>query len=184
MQPFLLEAILSLTTSPRIVTIDGPAGSGKTTLSHEVANAARKHSLNVEVIHMDDLYNGWDDALTDTLSKTLIDIIKQSSTLEITYRVFDWNLNAFNMRKTISTPDLLILEGVGSGQSAIRGSVSLSIWIEVPPEVGLKRVLERDGDSVAPFMDRWQFNQNSHFFHENTKGASDYCLNGAPITSL
>ena len=184
MQPFLLNAILALTTTPKVVTIDGPAGSGKTFLADELASAIRKRSLTVEVIHMDDLYNGWDDALTATLSETLIDIIRQSSSPEIAYRAFDWNLNTFSDVKSISTPDVLILEGVGSGQSAIRSSVSLSIWIEVSPELGLKRVLERDGDSVAPFMDQWQFNQNSHFLHENTKGASDYCLDGAPSASL
>lgn len=184
MQPFLLKAILELTTTPKIVTIDGPAGSGKTYLAHELAGAIREQSLTVEVIHMDDLYNGWDDALTATLSATLSDIIRQSSSLEIAYRVFDWKLNTFGEVKSISTPDVLILEGVGSGQSAIRSSTSLSIWIEVSPELGLKRVLERDGDSVAPFMDQWQFNQNSHFLRENTKSAADYCLDGAPSTSL
>ena len=40
----------------RLVCIDGPAGSGKTTLAAAVADARR---AGARVVHMDDLYEGW-----------------------------------------------------------------------------------------------------------------------------
>jgi pantothenate kinase-related protein Tda10 len=39
----------------RVVAIDGPAGSGKTTLAARLAGRLRS-----PVVHMDDLYPGWD----------------------------------------------------------------------------------------------------------------------------
>ena len=47
-----------------IIAIDGPAGAGKTTLAHEIF-LALSNSMSIQVIHMDDLYAGWDKALTE-----------------------------------------------------------------------------------------------------------------------
>ncbi|MGO1280054.1 MAG: AAA family ATPase, partial [Cellulosimicrobium funkei] len=38
----------------RLVVVDGPAGSGKTTLAAQLEAA-----LPAQVLHMDDLYEGW-----------------------------------------------------------------------------------------------------------------------------
>ena len=40
----------------RLVCVDGPAGSGKTTL----ADALRRREPTAVVVHMDDLFEGWD----------------------------------------------------------------------------------------------------------------------------
>ena len=39
----------------RLVCIDGPAGSGKTTLAAALAAAVRRRGRSVEVVHLDDL---------------------------------------------------------------------------------------------------------------------------------
>ena len=51
-----------------LFAIDGPAGAGKTTYA---ATLEAELSLKgtVKVIHMDDLYNGWDNALSNALSE-------------------------------------------------------------------------------------------------------------------
>jgi pantothenate kinase-related protein Tda10 len=43
----------------RLLCIDGPAGSGKTTLAGEVAAEAMAE-MSVAVVHLDDVYPGWD----------------------------------------------------------------------------------------------------------------------------
>ena len=53
-----------------VIAIDGPAGAGKTTLAHEIF-LALSPKMTVNVIHMDDLYDGWENALTDDLTKIL-----------------------------------------------------------------------------------------------------------------
>ena len=47
----------------KIVTIDGPAGSGKTTLADELSISLSDGNGPMSVVHLDELYEGWDDAL-------------------------------------------------------------------------------------------------------------------------
>ncbi len=50
----------------KIVSIDGPAGSGKTTLANELASELMNANRVMSVVHLDELYEGWDDALVRT----------------------------------------------------------------------------------------------------------------------
>ena len=58
-----------------LLAIDGPAGSGKTTLAAKLQSEYQQSST-VQVIHMDDLYKGWEDALSDELTLKLSEIVQ------------------------------------------------------------------------------------------------------------
>ena len=158
-----------------VITIDGPAGSGKTTLASELA-------LDIEnsyTIHMDDLYEGWGSTLTPLLTQKLSEILDGVKTNnQIRFKPFDWLENNCATEIELSAPKYLILEGVGSGQSKIRDFVSLSLWIEVLPDIGLERVIKRDGPEVAQFMPAFVLLQDAHFEKEATKKSADYRLSG------
>ena len=85
-----LELIKSVDAAPpacgvtRIIAIDGPAGSGKTTLSFALEAALTQ--FTVVTIHMDALYQGWDDALTTTLTRNLENQILKP--ISLNYRSF------------------------------------------------------------------------------------------------
>ena len=102
----------------RIIAIDGPAGAGKSTLATRIQNGV--DNSKVAVVHMDDLYAGWENALTSTLTRTLENNIAapafEGKAFE--YRKYDWIHNRFGEYRRIDVPDLLILEGVGAGQKA------------------------------------------------------------------
>ena len=162
----------------RIIAIDGPAGAGKTTL-------AKKLQLNyshqkVEVVHMDNLYDGWDNALSATLTKTLeYGIAKPvSEGKSFEYRKFDWLKMQYGELQRFSAPDLLILEGVGSGQRAVRKYLDQLIWIDVKADVGLNRVLRRDGDYIESHMIIWQMRESEHFQQENTRDCATIRIDG------
>ena len=72
----LTAALLDLCkgSSKSVIAVDGPAGAGKTTLATNLALALAQ-DLRVEIIHMDDLYGGWDNALGLQLSETLMHIV-------------------------------------------------------------------------------------------------------------
>jgi uridine kinase len=53
-----------------IIAIDGPAGAGKTTLAATLSLALAQ-DFTITVMHMDDLYAGWDDALGTSLTESL-----------------------------------------------------------------------------------------------------------------
>ena len=58
--------------STRVLAVDGPAGSGKTTLGGRVCDELTSRGHQAVLVHMDDLYDGWtaldgsrgDDSLT------------------------------------------------------------------------------------------------------------------------
>lgn len=162
----------------RIVSIDGPAGAGKTTLARKLKEYFAQ--LEVAVVHMDDLYEGWDNALNSSFARTLEFgiVLPVSSGKSFEYRKFDWLSKSFGEMQKHPLPDLLILEGVGSGQKAIRKYLDHLIWIEVPAEVGLNRVLRRDGDYIETEMRIWQMRESEHFKSENTRDCATIRVDG------
>lgn len=180
MHQSLLDALSPQHGEKKIVTIDGPAGSGKTTLATELSLQLKMAGFSVEIVHMDDLYNGWQRALSEDLTRTLQSIVDGYRKGEVSFQVYDWHKKSYASRKTFSSPEVLILEGVGSGQRCIRDAINLSIWIEVEPGLALQRVIERDGEEIQPFMAQWTVDQAAHFQIEETQGAADYCIDGAP----
>ncbi len=161
-----------------IITIDGVAGAGKTTLAAYMADEY-KDRTTVSVIHMDDLYDGWSDPLGDALSRKLELIASahlEGRDLELSK--YDWLRDRPGDLLPIPSTELLILEGVGSGQSSIREFVETKIWIDLEPIVGLRRVLARDGFEIEEQMLGFLEAQRIHFVEEGTREAADFHLNG------
>ena len=177
----LLKIIDSIPTGARrnsftrIIAIDGPAGAGKTTLANRVAGSFPENP--VSIIHMDDLYAGWDNPLSPELTEVLTHICQSHKAgNEITISKFDWASSSFISPEKIDQVQLLILEGVGSGQSAVREYLSTLIWINIDEMSGLNRVLERDGESIKDQMQTWLATQEQHFASEKTDNAADFVL--------
>jgi uridine kinase len=159
-----------------VIAIDGPAGAGKTTLAHEIF-LALSTKMSVQVIHMDDLYDGWDNALGSQLSETLQYIVTtHKAGKEVSFSRYDWAISSFKDAQAIPTADLIILEGVGSGQSVIRDELAALLWIDIDHAEGLKRVISRDGESIESQMNKWLSQQEQHFAREGTQNAADFIL--------
>ena len=172
----LIEALSDLckSTPQPIISIDGPAGAGKTTLAHDLASTL---DLTVRVIHMDDLYDGWDNALSDHLTQTLLTLIKgHKSKASLEFHKYDWRLHQFNEAVALEARDLLILEGVGSGQKAVREYLAALIWMEIEPQSGFERVLARDGREIETPMRQWLKAQDGHFVLHSTHEAADFVI--------
>jgi uridine kinase len=164
--------------STRTISIDGPAGSGKTTLARRISDSF--DDGEVVTIHMDDLYNGWEDALTPQLTRTLVNQILNpiSQGKPLGYRKYDWLSKSFGDLISHPAPALLILEGVGSGQKETRKFSDELIWIDIDLETGLRRVLNRDGDYLETEMRIWQIREQEHFKSENTRDCATIRVDG------
>ena len=159
-----------------VIAIDGPAGGGKTTLAQNLALAFAT-SLSTTVIHMDDLYDGWDGALDEDFSSVLSHIVGlHKKSANISYSSYNWSEAKFDEAKEVPHTQLLILEGVGSGQSSIRSSLTALIWIDINDKQGLARVIARDGESIRVPMEKWLTLQEQHFHLEGTQNAADFIL--------
>jgi len=151
-----------------LLAIDGPAGSGKTTLA---AKLQSEHQLTstVQVVHMDDLYNGWENALSKDLTLKLSEIIQaHKAGKDFKISRFNWSTMKFDEAELIHATEVLILEGVGAGQKIVRDAGAKTYWIEVAPEIGLQRVLDRDGHHLRDLMVKWQINQDAYFNVDQT----------------
>ena len=158
-----------------IITIDGCAGAGKTTLAKKI----EADFEDVVTIHMDDLYRGWLLTLGPTLTRELIGIMEQlNEGGVVTYNKFDWHKDLLGEEVTFSAPKILILEGVGAGQLSISNYVDIKVWIDLSPEEGLARVLSRDGLGIKAEMERFRREQEAHFTAEQTQERSDFQILG------
>lgn len=177
--PDLLGEIEKLDlTQPIGLAIDGVAGSGKTTLASRLCGDLK----SCQVVHMDDLYEGWNDPLSQRLTAKVIRELLEpfNKQIPIRYQKFDWILNRFDKFEDLKTSNILILEGVGSGQREFRKYLSKTIWVEYDPSQGFDRVIARDGEGIRGEMVNFLLDQNKHFIAELTKNASDYTISGAP----
>jgi uridine kinase len=174
----LISALLDLCKGSErpIIAIDGPAGAGKTTLASNI-HLALYQNFTSTIIHMDDLYIGWEKALSVELTEVLSYIAQaHSQSQPISLSKFNWADSTFSPAEPIDDAQLIILEGVGSGQSAIREYLSALIWIEIDESKGLSRVLERDGEGIRIQMQKWLMTQEQHFALEKTENAADFVL--------
>lgn len=188
MRNALIDSVRSLTENwahhrPIFIVIDGPAGVGKTTLANEIRNCL---GLG-EIIHCDDLYNGWDDALSPTLERHfnqwIVDPLRQG--LMPRYLKYDWSSGAYGEEVQVPESSLVILEGVGAAVKNVAEIADISIWMELPeslgPTFGLTRVLERDGMQIEKEMRRWITEQQDFFEkHHNRDNCSVHLPYGAP----
>jgi uridine kinase len=174
----LIEALAEITrgVDQPIIAIDGPAGAGKTTLASTLS-LALSPQMSTTVVHMDELYPGWENALGDELTKTLTWLTScHKAKKPLLYSSFNWIANEFNPPKSHASTQLLILEGVASAQLPIEESLATSIWLDLDPEIGFRRVIERDGENISLEMKKWLVTQEQHFAADRTKERCEFLL--------
>ena len=139
----------------RLVSIDGPAGSGKTTLADGVARELRARGSSVEVLHLDDALDGWtglDVGVGQLLTTVLVPL---SDGRPGSYRRYDWVAKAWDRDVAVPVTDVLIVEGCGSAPRAAAAWTTLVAWVEADRATRLARGLARDGESLRAEWLAW-----------------------------
>jgi cytidylate kinase len=91
---------------------------------------------------------------------------------------YDWYLNKYTTWSELSATPIVIIEGVGSGHSTLRKSVSLAIWVEADEDLLLDRVVQRDGEAVRNEMLAWKTRERAYFELHNVRNAAQIHLQG------
>jgi uridine kinase len=157
----------------RLVSIDGPAGAGKTTLAQEVSTLAP----DAVTVHMDDLYEGW-NGLPD-VSRQLAGLLRPlAERLPGSYRRYDWEAAAWAETVTVEPTDLLVLEGVGSGCRMQDDLIGVLVWVEAPYDQRMRRGIERDGEAFAPHWQAWAEAEKRLFAQHRTRQRADLVVDG------
>ena len=164
----------------RLVCIDGPAGSGKTTLTARLALALGD---GVAVVHMDDLYAGW--TLDGGFERLRVGVLAPLAEGRAgAYLRYDWLADRFAEAPIpVPVPEVLIVEGCGSCPRAVDAWASMRIWVEAPAPLRLARGLARDGAELTEQWRQWQREENALFEAEDTRARADLRVDGAPTSA-
>ena len=163
---------------PRMVSVDGPSGSGKTTFAAELAQALEQAGSRAEVVHLDDLYPGWDglDAVVPLLVGHLLAPL--ATCRPVTLPTWDWASGSPGAARSMPAlgppaPPVVVVEGAGSGARACRPYLTALAWLDAPESVRRDRALARDGAAYAPHWERWARQERAHFARERTAENAD-----------
>lgn len=171
----VLRTALARPGSPgRIVCVDGPAGSGKTTLAAGIAAL----DPDAVVVNTDQLLDGWDGlpGLPPLLAALAAPIARGEDS---SYRRYDWDAGRYAERVAVPWTPMLVIEGVGAGCRTLAPYRTLLVWVAAPDEERLRRVVARDGEAVAPYLDRWVADETAHFAAEGTRAAADLVIDAS-----
>ncbi|WP_238146664.1 NUDIX domain-containing protein [Ornithinimicrobium murale] len=160
------------TAAPRgvatVIAIDGPSGSGKTTLAQAVAQ-----DLDCPIVHMDELYPGW-DGLAEAVDLVTDQVLEPLTRGEhAAYRVWDWGRGEWGPTAEVPATDLLVLEGCGSSVGRAGEYAALRVWVDAEESVRHQRGIERDGETFAPHWERWAAQELALFGPDRTAERAD-----------
>lgn len=157
----------------RLVCLDGPAGSGKTTLATLLQERWR-----ASLVHMDDLYEGWygrDAGVRHLLDDVLAPLARGD---EGRYRRYDWDADAPAEEHRVPPGPVLVVEGCGSAPRAVDGYDPLVVWVEVPADLRLRRGLARDGEAMRDHWLQWMAEEQDLYARERTRERAQVHIDG------
>ncbi len=162
----------------RLVCVDGPAGSGKTSFAAGLDREATSRGLRVAVVHMDDVYEGW-GGLAQAGARVHDQIVRPlAQEVPGSYQRYDWHQGRWGGSVTVPVADLLVLEGVGSADPAYQEHLTLLVWVWAPVDLRLARGLARDGDEVAEHWRRWMRDEELLHARDRTRARADVEVDG------
>jgi uridine kinase len=156
----------------RLVCVDGPAGSGKTTLGEELAR-----QTGAQLIHGDDLMSGWRGlAAVERQLATLFSALAEGRAGS--YERYDWMQSRYAGQVGVAPAAWLVVEGVGSGAPELAAYTTVLAWVEADDDLRLARGLERDGEELLELYQQFMVDERELFTRDRTRERADVLVDG------
>lgn len=156
----------------RLVSVDGPAGTGKTTAAAGIADRARAAGRSTAQVAMDDLYDGWDGAFTGLAILRDRILTRLSTGRDGAYARYDWSTGGYaETHRVTAAADVLVVEGVLSADGSLAGLLGVTVLLLAPAEICLERMLARDGQQARARLEAWQAWERPYFDARRTSPA-------------
>jgi cytidylate kinase len=133
-----------------VVAVDGRSGSGKTVLGTAVATA-----LGCPVVHLDEVYPGWDGLAAGVELVTMRVLEPLAHGEQAGYPRWDWMRSRPGRTIPVDAATHLVLEGCGALVPPAAAYAAVRVWVDAPTDVRKVRALSRDGETYAPHWERW-----------------------------
>lgn len=169
----IVEHILARDHAVRLVAIDGPGGSGKTTFAAKLSAAAG----GATVVHTDDFASAsnpidWWPRLLEQV------IIPLAEGRPAQYQRYDWETDEMAEWHTVEPAPIVIIEGVSAGRKEWAEHLSFAIWIDTPRQVRLDRGLARGGANTVEQWREWMAAEDEHYARDPTRERADLVVAG------
>ncbi|MCF0259643.1 MAG: AAA family ATPase [Erysipelotrichaceae bacterium] len=161
--PLILGWIEKNFKSRKILTIaiDGPCGSGKTTLAERLAK-----EMNAQTVHLDDFYlqpfqrtpqryaEPGGNLDRERLLKEVLIPLSQNCSSE--YQIFDCRTMSLKERIRLDSSQTVIAEGSYSLHPELIDCYDLKIFLKVPKEEQIRRLsLRETPEMMEAFIQKW-----------------------------
>lgn len=156
----------------KLIGVDGLGASGKTTL----AEAIKKAHSESSIIHTDEFYLPKADRSTGVLESHVVSpdfdwdrfenqVIKPiRRNLLVKYERYDWRADQWDSWIEIPATHWIIIVGVYALQSRFFSAYDYTIWMDVPREERIKRMIEREGEAVAnEWLEKWSPREENYW---------------------
>lgn len=136
-----------------LVLIDGASGTGKTTLAGEIERELSGADAPL-VIHMDDLYPGWDGLAQGIHNLHDWILLPRSIGRPVVSKRYDWVTKKFGDEFTLDATKTLIVEGCGALGLGAHTFADLGVWVSADDDLRRSRALARD--PAEDFARHWK----------------------------
>ncbi len=157
----------------RIVAIDGPGGSGKSSFARHVADAFG----GMPIVQTDD-FASWDNPLDwwpELLERVLVPLSRGET---VRFERSSWGPETGGELVIVEPTDVLILEGVSAMRDAFMPYLTYSIWVDAPAELRLRRGLDRDGPAALEQWQAWMAEEDDYRSRERPDERADLVIRG------
>lgn len=184
-----VHAVERSTPTP-IVLIDGRSGAGKTHFASQLADLLfRELEQAPRVIHMDDLYPGWDGLRDGSLYLMRAVLLPLSRGETARWQHWNWargvrgkSGDAANGWREFDGGAPLIVEGCGSLSRESNGAAQLALWIHAETAVRRERWITRDGDRFGEHWGRWAAQEDEFYETEKSESLARFWLDNSGLS--